>query len=296
MDQAKSDQFPPINENPLRRRSDVSTGTANRRGARPQGVFGRGLLIPIFILLSCLILVSEPAAAAAGACRGLSDGDSQYVVCTFDMRQNRRPAELRLFLAGEDGKPYGSFAALTNALKQRGEILLFGMNAGMFQTNLRPVGLFVEARRLIHRINQRNGSGNFHLKPNGVFYFGRHSAGVMETAAFIRSGLKPDYATQSGPMLVVDGAIHPKIQASGTSRKIRNGVGVRDGHLVVFAISEDPVTFYRFASLFRNRLSCPNALYLDGSVSSLYAPALGRADGLRPLGPLVGLVEKAARK
>ena len=94
-------------------------------------------------------------------------------------------------------------------------------------------------------------------------------------------------------MLVIGGVLHPKIEASGTSEKIRNGVGVKDGHIVIFAISEEPVTFYEFATLFRDRLGCPDALYLDGSVSSLYAPAVGREDDLLPLGPIVGVVEKA---
>ena len=116
----------------------------------------------------------------------------------------------------------------------------------------------------------------------------------METSRFLKSGLHPEYATQSGPMLVIDGALHPKIEASGTSEKIRNGVGVRDGHIVIFAISDEPVTFYQFATLFRDRLHCPNALFLDGSVSSLYAPDVGRDDTLLPLGPIVGVVEKAA--
>ncbi len=277
-----------------RRRSSIETAAA----PLPALAFAC-LRVSLVLLTLVLDLIQAPAIAAPAACRPLSDGDSHYVICTFDMRQNRRPAELRLFLAGPDGRPYGGFAALEAALKQRGEMLRFGMNAGMFQEDLRPVGLYIEARRVIGRVNRRDGSGNFHLKPNGIFFFSGHTAGVMETSAFVTfvgSGLRPDYATQSGPMLVIDGAIHPKIRADGTSRKIRNGVGVRDGHIVIFAISEDPVTFYRFASLFRDRLSCLNALYLDGSVSSLYAPALGRADGLRPLGPMVGVVEKAARR
>ena len=215
------------------------------------------------------------------------------MVCAYDMRQNKHADELRLFLAGADAKPYGGFAALEADLKRRGEILLFGMNAGMYRDDLQPVGLYIEAGREFHAVNQRAGAGNFHLKPNGIFYFGGHSAGVMETAAFVKSGLKPEFATQSGPMLVINGVIHPRIQASGTSQKIRNGVGVRDGHIVIFVISQDPVTFYRFASLFRDQLDCANALYLDGSVSSLYAPGLGRADGLRLIGPIIGIVEKA---
>jgi uncharacterized protein YigE (DUF2233 family) len=143
--------------------------------------------------------------------------------------------------------------------------------------------------------NTRSGAGNFHLKPNGIFYFGHGGAGVMETERFLKAGISADYATQSGPMLVINGVIHPKIEITGTSEKIRNGVGVRDGHIVIFAISDEPVTFYKFASLFRDTLACPNALFLDGSISSLYAPSLNRADRWQPMGPIVGVVEGTAR-
>lgn len=231
--------------------------------------------------------------AGSAGCRTLTDDAAHYVVCTFDMRQNEHGQELRLFLSDPKGEPYGGFAALQADLQHKGEELLFAMNAGMYGEDLRPVGLLIEGGNQIHPVNQRSGAGNFHLKPNGVFYFGGYSAGVMETQAFIKSGLKPEYATQSGPMLVVNGMIHPKIEATGTSEKIRNGVGVRDGHIVLFVISEDPVTFYRFASLFRDELGCVNALYLDGSISTLYAPGLGRvSDGLRPIGPIIGIVAK----
>jgi uncharacterized protein YigE (DUF2233 family) len=122
-----------------------------------------------------------------------------------------------------------------------------------------------------------------------VFYVGDSAAGVAETTRFLASGPKARYATQSGPMLVIDGRIHPKILPTGTSAKIRNGVGVRDGAQVVFAISDQPVTFYAFARLFRDALNCPNALFLDGSVSSLFAPNLKRADTLFPIGPIIGV-------
>jgi uncharacterized protein YigE (DUF2233 family) len=95
-------------------------------------------------------------------------------------------------------------------------------------------------------------------------------------------------------MLVVDGKIHPKIKPSGTSMKIRNGVGACDGGAVVFAVSEEPVTFDAFARLFRDGLGCQNALFLDGSVSSLYAPELNRDDEMGPIGPMVGVVAAEA--
>jgi len=240
-------------------------------------------------LVALLTWAPAPLRAQDVACDKIAESDHHYTICEFDARQSR----LRLFLAGSDGKPYGGFSALATALKSQGDALVFAMNAGMFRPDFRPVGLYVEAGRQLSPANTRNGPGNFHLKPNGVFFFDSRRAGVMETASFIKAGLRPEYATQSGPMLVIDGQIHPKIEASGTSEKIRNGVGVKDGHIVVFAISEEPVTFYQFATLFRDRLGCPDALYLDGSVSSLYVPAFNRDDGLLPLGPIIGVVEKA---
>jgi uncharacterized protein YigE (DUF2233 family) len=240
-------------------------------------------------LLGLAIAISLVSAARAAPCEVLSDGAVRYTVCTFDVTKVR----LRLFWAGSDGKPFETFSALAEALKERNERLAFAMNAGMFHPDFRPVGLYIEDGRQIAAANTKSGPGNFHLKPNGVFFFDGHRAGVMETQAFLRSGLRPEYATQSGPLLVQDGVFHPKIEPTGTSEKIRNGVGVRDGHVVVFAISDQPVTFYRFASLFRDRLACPDALFLDGSISSLFAPSLDRADGLLPLGPMVGVVEQA---
>jgi uncharacterized protein YigE (DUF2233 family) len=249
-------------------------------------------LVVLRIALSLVGLFAAPAALPAdgGACEKITQDGLSYTICTFDVRQ----ARLRLFLSGADGKPYGGFSAVDEALRPQGDTLAFAMNAGMFGEDFRPVGLYVEAGRQVTPANTRAGSGNFHMKPNGVFYFDAKSAGIMETGRFLKAGLKPDYATQSGPMLVINGALHPKIAASGTSEKIRNGVGVKDGHIVIFAISEEPVTFYQFATLFRDRLACPDALFLDGSVSSLYAPDVGRDDdSLLPLGPIVGVVEKA---
>jgi uncharacterized protein YigE (DUF2233 family) len=166
---------------------------------------------------------------------------------------------------------------------------MFAMNAGMFKEDQAPVGLYVENRLKVHEADTRSGATNFHMKPNGVFWVGDGVAGVTETSRYLASPPPARYATQSGPMLVIDAKIHPKILPNGTSQKIRNGVGACGG-AVVFAIAEEPVTFDAFARLFRDGLQCQNALFLDGSVSSLYAPELNRDDELGPIGPIVGVV------
>ena len=179
-----------------------------------------------------------------------------------------------------DDKPYANFAALAAALSARGRKLRFAMNAGMFGDDFAPVGLYVENGKRLRRADTRAGPTNFHLLPNGVFWVGDGVAGVEETSRFLADAPAAKFATQSGPMLVIDGHIHPKILPTGASQKVRNGVCVRDGVTAIFAISDEPVTFHAFARLFRDGLGCANALFLDGSVSSLYAPELGRDDEL----------------
>lgn len=91
-------------------------------------------------------------------------------------------------------------------------------------------------------------------------------------------------------MLVVNGKIHPRFLKDSDSLKRRNGAGVtRDGE-AVFVLSDSPVRFHDFAAFFRDELKTPNALYLDGTISRLYAPALGRNDPGAAMGPIVGVV------
>jgi uncharacterized protein YigE (DUF2233 family) len=162
------------------------------------------------------------------------------------------------------------------------------MNAGMYDEAGRPIGLHVEKGEQRRAVNLRDGPGNFHLKPNGVFTVdaqGRVS--VMPSARYKPKGVR--WATQSGPMLVIAGKLHPKFTANGESRLIRNGVGVSGPGIAWFAVSEEGVSFGRFARFFRDALGCRDALYLDGTVSSLWDPATDRQDGYSSLGPMIAV-------
>jgi uncharacterized protein YigE (DUF2233 family) len=142
----------------------------------------------------------------------------------------------------------------------------------------------------VSRIVTRDGPGNFGLLPNGVFCIGE-SFRVIESRSYKKT--KPDcrYATQSGPMLVIGGELHPKLLPTSDSLNVRNGVGVsEDGQHAVFVISNDEVNFHAFARLFRDELGLPNALYFDGNISRLYSPQLDRHDAGFPMGPIVGTV------
>ncbi len=237
--------------------------------------------------LAALAAVSASAQASA-SCGPTKADERSYLVCAYP-----RGADIRTFFADPEGEPLGTFTSVSDALAVRGEKLVFAMNAGMYHPDFKPVGLYVESGVQHKPANQRAGAGNFGMKPNGVFYVQRNGeAGVMETGRFVSRRLNVAFATQSGPMLVIDGKLHPRIREDGTSRKIRNGVAVCNDGQTRFAISNEPVTFFEFASLFSDTLGCRNALYLDGSISAVYAPSVNRHDRWRPMGPIVGVVEK----
>jgi uncharacterized protein YigE (DUF2233 family) len=244
----------------------------------------RGLFAFAGIVLGICAVAHDGARAAASAspCSPLVFEGSDYTICVLDLRTY----ELRLYWKDENGQPYGGFARLPRSVNGSRPIAL-AMNAGMYEADLSPVGLYVEHGKTLKRANTAKGPGNFHIQPNGVFYLSGQTAGVLTTQRFLTVRPPADFATQSGPMLVIDGKIHPRIRPGMTSRKIRNGVGIRDAHTVVLAISDDPVTFWEFARLFREGLGTPNALFLDGSISSLYVPALHRDDALFPMGPII---------
>ncbi len=247
----------------------------------------RSGIAALFLALS----IGAGASPAAADCAPKSFDGAAFTVCAFDPHHD----DLRLFWKGPDDRPFGSLGAVADVLRKQGERLVFAMNAGMFREDQSPVGLYVEKSRLVHNADTRgDGATNFHMKPNGVFWIGDGIAGVTETGRYLAAPPAARYATQSGPMLVIDGRIHPKIRPDGTSAKIRNGVCVDDRGEVVFAIADEPVTFDAFARLFRDGVGCRNALFLDGSLSSLYAPELKRDDELMPIGPIVGVVKPAA--
>jgi uncharacterized protein YigE (DUF2233 family) len=235
------------------------------------------------MLRLALALMLLPFAAAAG-CRDVAFLGSSYTVCEISATQ-----DLRLFQSGPNGA-YGSFNAIEETLAPMGETLGFAMNAGMYHPDLSPVGLYIENFLQKKSLVTREGPGNFGLLPNGVFCIG-DGLRVIESLAYQAKAPSCRYATQSGPMLVIVGALHPKFMADSDSRFIRNGVGSSDdGRTAYFVISNAPVNFYDFARLFRDGLGVKNALYLDGKISRLMAPELARMDAGFPMGPIVGLV------
>lgn len=239
---------------------------------------------------SLLVLLFWASPALAATCEDMQYAGNRYTLCTVLPAED----ELRLFLYNDDGAPFGQFSAVDRALRRDGERLGFAMNGGMYHDDRAPVGHYVEDGEEIMRVVPNAGPGNFGLLPNGILCLRDGRADVYETLRFVDEAPACTYATQSGPMLVIDGALHPRFLIDSTSRYVRNGVGTTaDGTRAVFAISNNAVTFHEFGTLFRDHLGLPNALFLDGNISRLYAPDLERSDFGFSLGPIVGTVAPA---
>lgn len=234
-------------------------------------------LATLFVLLSV---------GLAAACTPVVHRDRAFTVCTADLTTQK----IELALLGDDAAPLGSFTALERATDQP---ITFAMNAGMYHADRRPVGLYIQDGQQTKNIVTRDGPGNFGLLPNGVFCVREGRADVIESRAFAADPLACNHATQSGPMLVIAGQLHPRFLPASPSRKLRNGVGATpDGRTVHFVISDQPVTFHEMATLYRDILGVRDALFLDGSVSRLYAPGQDRHDGGRQMGPMVLVTER----
>ena len=217
------------------------------------------------------------------ACEDVTHREARFTVCEVDPTHR-----VALFLRDETGQVLGSFARLRD--EANGKVVM-AMNAGMYHQDRAPVGLYVERGTEERRIVTRDGPGNFGLLPNGVFCIRETRIDVIETRRFAANPPACTYATQSGTPMVIDGALHPRFLPESRFRNIRNGVGTSaDGQRVVFAISNTQVTFHEFATLFRDVLDLPNALYFDGRISRLYAPEIGRNDAGLPLGPIVAVI------
>lgn len=254
----------------------------------------RPQIVSTLLILSLLVL---SVTVHATPCRDESFEGNTYIVCSFDITQ----ADLRMYWRNGTGEPFRTFTALAEELTAQDMELVFAMNGGMYQADYTPLGYYVEAGRELRPVNTTTISGspgqvpNFYKKPNGIFFLTDGEAGVQETEAFMAAAPDTRYATQSGPMLVIDGNIHPMFMAGSMAIRPRNGVGVSSTTEVHFAISRNFVNFHSFARFFRDHLGCDNALYLDGGTApGLYSPDLNRNDppGHGGYGPIIAVVEQ----
>ena len=251
------------------------------------------MLLPLIsVLVACgdseSSASSAPVEAQPTPCTQQQFEGDRFTVC------DAKDGQIELVAAARNQTPIRRFSDLEASLGKRANKVAFAMNAGMFDEDGRPIGLAIVDGRQVRAINRRKGGGNFHLMPNGVLLIRRDGKAEVVSSADYKPSKDIAFATQSGPMLVIDGKLHPAFDRDGQSRYIRNGVGVAPDGKPRFVISEDQVSLGKFARFFRDRLKTRNALFFDGAVSALWDPANSRRDVTVPLGPLVVVFRPAA--
>jgi uncharacterized protein YigE (DUF2233 family) len=220
-----------------------------------------------------LVLTAQSTIGQSGTpgleLRHLEFEGARFEVVTLDLRS----VSLGMQWKDAQGQPFKTFQRLGTELSKGNRRVLAVINAGIFDTSYRPLGLHVQRGRVLHQLNARErGYGNFYLQPNGIFMIGPSGARVLSTTVYQREQPRTLEATQSGPMLVVNGALHPAFRQGSANRIVRNGVGVESANRVHLVLAVDAVNFYDFARFMRDGLKCQNALYLDGNISSLNVP------------------------
>jgi len=213
--------------------------------------------------------------------------DSAISAHVVDLKKD----DLQLFLKDDKGQIFKDFANLSEGLAKKNKKLLFAMNGGMYMENSMPLGLYVENGRLIRKINRtQHAYGNFYMQPNGVFFITKKGNAYIKPSSKFHFKSYVNYATQSGPMLLINGRMHPMFREGSVNLHIRNGVGVLPNKKLLFAISNRRINFYDFAMFFKKN-GCKNALYLDGAISQMYLPPKHTSFGYSQFGVIVGQIE-----
>lgn len=235
-----------------------------------------------FILLFSLLSIQSEAQVKSYT--------REYNDLNFTVVEVRDLAKLRLFLNQQERKtPINYFTNIPMQLALC-EGMLFAMNAGMFHYTFHPVGLYIENKKKLFPLNQHRGWGNFYLKPNGVLAWNSKQAIILSSSQYTKKKFNADYATQSGPMLVLNRRINPIFMVESTSLKIRNAVGIKD-QVLYFVLTEQTVNFYTLASFMQNELKLEQALYLDGSISAIYLAEKDINTQSSPFGPMLAYIE-----
>jgi uncharacterized protein YigE (DUF2233 family) len=214
------------------------------------------------------------------------EGDDRFLSYIADPART----DIRFYWKDGQGEMLRSLQNLKLFAEKNHKQLVFAMNGGMYKADHSPQGLFVQDSICLVPLDTLSGGGNFYLKPNGVFYLtGDGRAAICRTQDFLNVG-QVKFATQSGPMLLIDGQVNPAFKQGSANLNIRNGVGILPDGKIVFAMSRQQVNFYDFAQFFKS-MNCKNALYLDGFVSRTYLPEKNwkQLDG--DFGVMIGIIK-----
>jgi len=222
-------------------------------------------LIFILTILVCFLTV--------GHSLGKDSITNDYQSSILSHIVNPHQHQLKFYWKDENNKNYASFQNLKSSLESEQKKLVFATNGGMYNQSFSPQGLYIENGKTLAPIDTKNnGYGNFYLQPNGIFLLTKDNNPEITTTVDFENSGNVQYATQSGPMLLIDGKVHSKFNKNSKHINIRNGVGILPNGNILFAMSKQKINFYEFATYFKLN-GCKNALYLDGFVSRTYLPS-----------------------
>ena len=216
--------------------------------------------------------------------------DSGFISYKVDTQKQ----DIRFYWKDDKSQNFSSIQNLKSWLEKNNRKLVFAVNAGMYKADKSPKGLYIENEKRLSPLDTSSGSGNFYLKPNGVFYITSTNVPIVCNTEDFNNDGKIKYATQSGPMLVINGKIHPAFNKGSINLNIRNGVGILQDNKVVFAMSKREINFYDFANYFKG-IGCKNALYLDGLVSRTYLPEKNWVQTDGNFGVIIGVTVPAKK-
>ncbi|MTD39627.1 hypothetical protein GIX45_13595 [Erwinia sp. CPCC 100877] len=186
---------------------------------------------------------------------------------------NPQTEQIKMYWQKESGKAYGTLRALLADIDHDGRVQM-AMNGGIYDKAYAPLGLYVENGEQKVALNFASGGGNFFIRPGGVFYVKGKEHGIVRLNAF-KPITNTDFAVQSGPILIENGAINSRLKPAGESRKVRNGVGITAKGGIVFMMSRRKANLYDFACYAKTRLNVRQMLYLDGTISKMYQKGKG---------------------
>lgn len=219
------------------------------------------------IILSLCVLISYISLTSFSY-----QSSQKETVTILSYEVNLNTQQLDFYWKDAQDNNYGSLGNLKTAVEKKDKELVFAMNGGMYQKDGSPQGLFIENGITKSPINTQKGDHtNFFLHPNGIFYITKDNKATICTTPDFKASPTIKYATQSGPMLLIDGKIHPKFNEGSPNLHIRNAVGILPNGNLLFAMSKKRINFYDLACFFKDK-GCQNALYLDGFVSRTYLP------------------------
>lgn len=204
---------------------------------------------------------------------------------------NLKKEQVNFYWKDTNNKEFKSIGNLKNWLEKKNQKAIFITNGGMYKKDNSPQGLYIENFIVKSTLDTLNGNGNFYLKPNGIFHIDSHKKASICTTSDYKPNSSIEYATQSGPMLVIDNKLHNAFNKESKNLNIRNGVGILENGNILFAMSKIPINFYDFASFFKEK-GCKNALYLDGFVSRTYFPEKNYYQTDGDFGILIAITKK----